>query len=79
MTQQIYNVNIFESDGNTVIYGPNASDAKKFLDNFLIADDQVIEKVEKIEDSSRQMVESLFQSKSTTLVILLTWWVRSNR
>jgi len=63
MTQQIYNVNIFESDGNIVIYGPNASDAKKFLDNFITTDDQVIEKVEKIEDSSRQMVESLFSVK----------------
>ncbi len=63
MTQQIYNVNIFESDGNIVIYGPNASDAKKFLDNFMITDDQVIDKVERIEDSSRQMVESLFSVK----------------
>lgn len=63
MTQQIYNVSIFESDGTTVIYGPGASDAKKFLDNFKITDDQVIQKVDKIEDSSRQMIESLFSVK----------------
>ncbi|MGQ9855917.1 MAG: type II secretion system protein GspD [Fervidobacterium sp.] len=61
LVEEIYGVRTFGIDGQLVLYGPQASAAKGFLEKF--SSQQQIVRVAQVESNAKSMVEELFNVK----------------